>query len=152
MNHTRRHFGSKIPYKDRNTKSQEYFNGTRLQALMADYGYSGTLMPDDSHGPDFLFYRQADGMMMAVQLKGRLWWAKDYLGKELHIACPVQSGNPDGDWWIYPHDETQRALAQIGKTYFDSKEWTEKGKYHTDKPAADVVDHMEQYRLRRGEA
>ena len=151
MNHTQRYFDTKVPYAGRNGKSQEYFNGTRLQALMADYGYVGAPMPDDSLGPDFLFYRQHDGTNLNVQLKGRLTWKKDYQGKHIHIACPVLPGDPDGDWWIYPHDETIAALNQLGKPYFGTSIWAGKGEYSLKTVPKDVTAHMEQYRLRRGE-
>jgi hypothetical protein len=152
LNHTTHYFGEKVSYWDRGSKSKEYFNGTRLQALVADYGYTGSPVPDDSLGPDFLFYRQSDGAMLAIQLKGRLTWKKDYMGKRIHIACPVLPGDPDGDWWIYPHDETIESLTQLGKTYFESRSWVEDGEYSLEPAPVAVADHMEQYRLRRGEA
>ena len=98
---------NKIKYADLNSKAKEMYNFHKVSAKLADYGYTCMWLSNDWQGADFIAVH-IDGVTdLKVQLKGRLSFAKKYIGKEIYI-CFIDT---DGEVYLYPHDEI---LKQIG--------------------------------------
>lgn len=108
----------KIRYEDLNAKAKEMYNFQKISAQLADYGFSCMWLNNDWQGADFIAVH-VDGMSdMKVQLKGRLSFARKYIGKNIHI-CFIE----DGAAYLYPHDEVlDRIEARIS-----DKKWLSDG-------------------------
>jgi hypothetical protein len=92
---------TKINYSDLNSKAKEMYNFHKVSAKLADYGYTCMWLTNDWQGADFIAVH-IDGVTdLKVQLKGRISFAKKYIGKEIYI-CFIDNG---GDTYLYPHDE-----------------------------------------------
>lgn len=89
---------SKISYVALNPRQQEVYNFHKVAAILADYGFTSIRLSDDWQGADFIAVHIDGVTTLRVQLKGRLTFAKKYLGKGLYIAFRYQE-----DWYLYPH-------------------------------------------------
>ena len=108
----------RIEYSKLNSRQQENFNFQKVSAVLADYGFVTLRLTDDWHGADFISLH-ISGETLRVQLKGRLTFRKEYVGKSLYVAFGEQN-----EWYLYPHDELlEKVLAatDIGSTV----SWTE---------------------------
>ncbi len=123
------HFGTirrmkltKINYSDLNSKAKEMYNFHKVSAKLADYGYTCMWLNNDWQGADFIAVH-IDGITdLKVQLKGRLSFAKKYIGKEIYI-CFIDKGT---DIYLYPHDEILNIIVKKAsdKTWIDKGIWS----------------------------
>ena len=82
---------TKINYSDLNSKAKEMYNFHKVSAKLADYGYTCMWLTNDWQGADFIAVH-IDGVTdLKVQLKGRISFAKKYIGKEIYI-CFIDNG------------------------------------------------------------
>jgi hypothetical protein len=117
---------NKIKYDDLDPRQQENYNFLKISAVLAEYGFMTLRLSADWQGADFIA-QHIGGTFLKVQLKGRLSFEKNYIGKDLYIAfCSDQECQ---EWYLYPHDVMlARALAEtkIGGT----QAWIEGGCYN----------------------
>ena len=135
--------GQQIVYTELGGKEQESYNAAQLISMMAQYGYlESAKINGDKWGPDLLFYRSSDADVKKVQLKGRATFAKHYMGKDIHIAFPL-----DGHWYMYPHDEMAKACE--GKaSWIGTESWkSPTGGYSWGNPPRWMRDELEQWRI-----
>lgn len=90
---------TRIDYTRLNARQQENFNFQKVSAVLADYGFVTMRLSDDWQGADFIALH-VDGDVLKVQLKGRFWLDKKYVGKGIYIAFPSSDV-----WYLYPHDQ-----------------------------------------------
>jgi hypothetical protein len=117
---------SRIKYSDLNPKQQENYNFLKLSAVLADYGFITMKLSNDWQGADFIA-QHINGDFFKVQLKGRLYFEKNYLGKDIYIAFPWH-----GNWYLYPHDELLEKIMDTG-IIRGTRSWEEDGWYHFPK-------------------
>jgi hypothetical protein len=89
-----------VAYKSLNSRQKETFNFQKVSGVLADYGYATILLTDDWNGADFLAVHVNGRTVLRVQLKGRLTFAKKYIGRSLWV-CFRQHGLV----YLYPHDQ-----------------------------------------------
>lgn len=117
---------TKINYKNLNARQKEQYLFQKLSAVLSDYGYATMKLMDDWQGADFIA-QHCDGFgFLRVQLKSRFTIDKKYVGKELHIAFPLNLAA--NDWCVFPHDEIVGVLEAKG-IYTESESWTRYGGY-----------------------
>jgi hypothetical protein len=114
---------AKVSYEKLNSKQQESFNYQKVSAKMADYGFVTILLNDDWNGADFIALHANKKSIIKVQLKGRLSFNRNYIGKDLYIA--FQDKNV---WYLYPHDYILEEFKKRSKPDID-RTWIEKGTY-----------------------
>jgi len=113
---------TKINYSDLNSKAKEMYNFHKVSAKLADYGYTCMWLNNDWQGADFIAVH-VDGVTdLKVQLKGRLSFAKKYIGKEIYISF-IDKNN---DIYLYPHDEMLNIIVKkiSDKTWIDKGVWS----------------------------
>lgn len=117
----------------------EVVNRNALVTLALGRGFNAFLPVYDG-GIDFMLYRESDGMVRKVQLKGRWYIDRKYEGRDIWIAYHV-----DGDWYLAPHDD----LIALGDTYgfTATKSWQEGGAYSCPRPSRAMINDMAQYRF-----
>jgi len=131
----------RIKYKDLNSRQKENFNFQKVASELADYGFNCMWLNDDWQGADFIACHIDGNNFIKVQLKGRLTLDKKYNGKDIFIAF-----NQDGKWFIYPHDQLQSELLEIG-LMSGSKSWEQKSGYSWPNIPKNVLEHMAQYAI-----
>jgi len=91
-------------------KSQvrEVINRNALVSLALEAGYNAYLPVYDG-GVDFILYREDDGDLRKVQLKGRWYIDTKYAGRDIWIAF-----HDDGRWYLAPHDELVKLGDALG--------------------------------------
>ncbi|HVX26313.1 MAG TPA: hypothetical protein VHB70_08225 [Parafilimonas sp.] len=134
-----------INYDDLNPRQKERYNFHKIAAVLADYGYSSIKLDDDWQGADFIAQHFKTKNFISVQLKGRLTFAKKYVGKELYIAFPFKN-----EWYVYDHDEL---LNEFLKTFKDnmavSASWiADDGFYTWNKLSQQILKLLEPYKLK----
>ena len=113
---------TKVNYSDLNSKAKEMYNFHKVSAKLADYGYTCMWLNNDWQGADFIAVH-VDGVTdLKVQLKGRLSFAKKYIGKEIYISF-IDKNN---DIYLYPHDEMLNIIVKkiSDKTWIDKGVWS----------------------------
>ena len=121
----------------------EVINRQRLIAIALERGYNAFLPVYDG-GIDFILYRE-DGKggpadLKKVQLKGRWYIDKKYLGRDIWIAFP------EGDnWYLAPHDELVRIGTGVGFT--KTKSWVEGGAYGRKGLSKNLATAMDPWRF-----
>jgi len=135
----------KIQYKDLNSKQQEIYNFQKVAAILADYGFNCIKLADDWQGADFLAYHKDGGQTLKVQLKGRLYVAKQYIGKEIYMTFPIE-----GDWYLVEHDELLKIVADH-TSWLETSSWIEGGAYGSSKPSKALIQAVRPYRLMQGD-
>jgi len=98
------------------------YNFHKVSAKLADYGYTCMWLNNDWQGADFIAVH-VDGVTdLKVQLKGRLSFAKKYIGKEIYISF-IDKNN---DIYLYPHDEMLNIIVkkESDKTWIDKDIWS----------------------------
>ena len=135
----------KIQYKHLNSKQKEIYNFQKVAAILADYGFNCIKLADDWQGADFLAYHKDGGQTLKVQLKGRLYVTKQYIGKEIYMTFPIE-----GDWYLVAHD---KLLAIVGDhtPWLETSSWIEGGAYGASKPSKALIQAVGPYRLMRGD-
>ena len=114
---------------------REVINRNALVSLALAKGYNAFLPVFDG-GVDFILYREADGHVLKVQLKGRWYIDKKYIDRDIWIAF-----HHDGRWYIAPHDEMVKLGDQSGFT--TTKSWLEGGAYSCPKLSKHMIESME---------
>jgi hypothetical protein len=115
----------------------EVINRNALVSLALAKGYNAFLPVYDG-GVDFILYRESDGHVLKVQLKGRWYIDKKYIDRDIWIAFSHQ-----GRWYIAPHDEMVKMGEKAGFT--SSKSWLEGHAYSCPRPSRDMLDAMRAY-------
>lgn len=77
---------------------REVINRNTVVSLALDQGFNAFLPVYDG-GVDFILYRESDGLVRKVQLKGRWTIDRKYLDRDIWVAFPIA-----GDWYLMPHD------------------------------------------------
>jgi len=131
----------RIKYEDLNSRQKENFNFQKVAAELADYGFNCMWLNDDWQGADFIACHIDGNSFIKVQLKGRLTIDKKYNGKDIYIAF-----NQDGNWFIYPHDQLQSELLEMG-LMSGSKSWDENGGYSWPNMPKNILENMEKYAI-----
>lgn len=128
-------------YEDLNPRQREIYNFQKVAAQLADYGFNCIKLADDWQGADFLAYHKDGEDTLKVQLKGRLYADRKYVGKDLYMAFPL-----NGDWYLVPHDDIVEHFRKH-TSYLDTASWMENGAYHSAKPNQATQEWLEAYRL-----
>lgn len=118
---------------------REVINRNIVVSLALAQGYNAFLPVYDG-GVDFILYRESDGIVRKVQLKGRWTIDRKYLGRDIWIAFPIGT-----DWYLMPHDEMVASADADGAT--KSASWTEGGSYSRPRPSKAVVAACASYRF-----
>ena len=114
----------KIRYQDLNSRQKESFNFHKVAAVLADYGFTSIRITDDWESADFIAAHVDGSTFLKVQLKGRLTFAKKYMGKDLWIAF-----RHGADVYLYPHDKPL-TKALKAKLMVGTQSWEKAGVYH----------------------
>jgi len=122
------------------TQVREVINRNIVVSLALEQGFNAFLPVYDG-GIDFILYRESDGEVRQVQLKGRRMIDKKYIGRNIWMAFPI-----DGDWYMVPHDEMVALAEADGKTT-KTKSWIEGGAYSWPRPSAAMIAECEPYRF-----
>ncbi|WKD50472.1 hypothetical protein [Microbulbifer spongiae] len=130
---------NRIEYRKLNSRQKENFNFQKVAAELADYGFNCMWLNDDWQGADFIACHIDGNTFLKIQLKGRLTLEKKYNGKDIYVAF-----NQDEQWYIYPHDQLQSELLEMG-LMLGSKSWEENGGYSWPKIPKNIAKHMSQY-------
>ena len=99
----------------------EVINRNVVVSLALEQGFNAFLPVYDG-GVDFILYREADGAVRKVQLKGRWMIDKKYVGRDIWVAFPIWD-----DWYLMPHDLMLEHAEADGKT-LKSASWLEGGR------------------------
>jgi hypothetical protein len=132
---------SRIKYCDLNARQKENYNFLKVSAVLADYGFITMRLSDDWQGADFIAQHVESEIFMKVQLKGRLYFEKNYLGKDIYIAFPWH-----GKWYLYPHDELLEKIMATG-IIKGTRSWEEDGWYHFPKLSEKQQTLLELYKI-----
>jgi hypothetical protein len=110
----------KIEYRNLNGKEKEMYNFHKMASILADYGYNSIWLSNDWNGADFIAVH-IDGVSdIKVQLKGGVYFAQKYRGKNLYIGFFDM-----GELYLYPHDE----ILELVEPTISDKKWLEKGTF-----------------------
>jgi hypothetical protein len=118
---------------------REVINRNALVSLALERGYNAFLPVYDG-GVDFILYRESDGDLRKVQLKGRWYIDKKYLGRNIWIAF-----HDAGRWYLAPHDELVAIGDQFGFT--SSPSWLQGGAYGCPRLSKSMLEALSQYRM-----
>ncbi|PZU56394.1 MAG: hypothetical protein DI547_16735 [Sphingobium sp.] len=118
---------------------REVINRNTVVSLALAQGYNAFLPVYDG-GVDFILYRESDGIVRKVQLKGRWTIDRKYLGRDIWIAFPIGT-----DWYLMPHDEMVASANADGTT--KSASWTEGGSYSRPHPSRAIAAACASYRF-----
>ncbi|MCX6572181.1 MAG: hypothetical protein NT006_12320 [Candidatus Aminicenantes bacterium] len=131
----------KIVYRKLNARQKENYNFHKLSAVLANYGYTSIRLSDDWEGADFIALHIDGKQFLKVQLKGRPYYCKKYIGKELCIAFRDKE-----QWYLYPHDELLQKHGAVSK-FKQSKSWKRRGEYHLPSISARLRRMLKRYAL-----
>ncbi len=118
---------------------REVINRNALVTLALEHGFNAFLPVYDG-GVDFILYREPDGVIRKVQLKGRWYIDRKYVGRDIWIAFHV-----DGAWFLAPHDELVDMGERAGFTATAS--WLEGGAYSCPRPSKAMAAKLAAYRF-----
>ena len=113
----------------------------KLSDILADHGFMTIRLSNDWRNTDFIALQINGTRFFKVHLKKRLYFSKNYAGKNIYIAFPT-----DNIWYFYPHDETLAFLLQEA-TAGTTGSWKENGVYQFHTMSADIWQLMAKYRL-----
>jgi hypothetical protein len=123
---------------------REVINRNALVTVALAQGYNAFL-PVYDNGVDFILYREEDGDVRKVQLKGRWYIDRKYSGRDIWIAFHEQ-----GRWYLAPHDKLVRMGEEAGFTA--TKSWIEGGAYSCRSLSRDLRAKLEPYAFQPLEA
>ncbi len=117
----------------------EVINRNTVISLALAQGFNAYLPVYDG-GVDFILYRERDGEIRKVQLKGRWMIDKKYIGRDIWMAFPIS-----GQWYLMPHDQ----MVSMGEAEGITKtlSWTDGGAYSKPKPSATTIEACRAYRF-----
>jgi len=121
------------------TQIREVINRNTFVSLALADGFNAFLPVYDG-GIDFILYRESDGEIRKVQLKGRWTIDRKYLGRDIWIAFPIAK-----DWYLIRHDDMVALAEQQGFT--SSKSWKDQGIYNLSKVSEVVLRHCAPHRF-----
>jgi hypothetical protein len=131
----------KIFYSALNARQKENYNFQKVSAVLADYGFVTIKLSDDWQGADFIAQHIDGEKFLKIQLKGRLYFAKKYIGKNLHIAFFAKES-----WYLCPHDEALDLAIALGD-FRSTKSWQEGGAYSFPAPSRELYRLLETYKI-----
>ncbi len=131
-----------VSYDQLNSRQKENFNFHKVAARLADYGFNCLRLSDDWQGADFIACHIDGQTFLKVQLKGRLYVDKKYVGKGIHIA--FLRGD---DCYVYPHDALLDLVLANGAMDAESERWREHGQRHWPQPPVWGIAFLAEYRL-----
>ncbi len=108
---------------------------------MADYGFVTIKLSDDWQGADFIAQHIDGEKFLKIQLKGRLYFAKKYIGKNLYIAFFLKE-----NWYLCPHDEVLDLVIALGD-FRNTKSWEKGGAYSFPAPSQELYKALENYKI-----
>lgn len=136
----------RIPYNELNARQKKNYNFHKIAARLADYGFSCIWLKDEAddwEAADFLA-RHIDGeTILQVQIKGRMWIERKYLGKGIHIAFIDE----DDACYLYDHDKLVRHAIENGHISESNKSWHDDGIQHWPTLTGWATDFLEDYRI-----
>ena len=106
-------------------------------ALAQDFN---AFLPVYDGGVDFILYRESDGLVRKVQLKGRWMIDRKYVGRDIWMAFPI-----GGDWYLMPHDRMVELAEKEGITQTAS--WIDGGAYSMPRPSKATVANCGPFRF-----
>jgi hypothetical protein len=118
---------------------REVINRNALVTLALETGYNAYLPVYDG-GVDFILYRESDGDLRKIQLKGRWYIDRKYIGRDIWIAFFATDA-----WYIAPHDTLVTLGEQFGFTA--TRSWLEGGAYSCPKLSRAMIDALSPYRM-----
>jgi hypothetical protein len=118
---------------------REVINRNTVISLALDQGFNAFLPVYDG-GVDFVLYRERDGVLRKVQLKGRWTIDRKYLDRDIWMAFPMA-----GEWYLMPHDVMVAQAEAEGVTRTAS--WIEGGAYSRPRPSAATIAACAEYRM-----
>ena len=122
----------RINYDLLSAPQKEAYNFQKVSAVLADYGFCTIRLSDDWNGADFIA-QHIDGSFLPVQLKGRLTFKREYLGKQLWECFP-----DEGHWYLFPHDSVFADVKNQKPTLEFTDAWARDGEYHFPKLDPDL--------------
>lgn len=131
-----------IDYDELSGEHKENYNYHKVCALLVEYGFSTQRLNDDWEEADFIAQHADTNTFLKIQLKGRLTFAKKYLGKDLYIAFPA-----DGDWYVAPHDELLTEVSKELGIITNTSSWKDKGAYSFPRIGEDIMELITPYRV-----
>lgn len=135
-----------IDYSSLNNKQKENFNFQKASAVLADYGFSTIRLTADWQGADFIAQHSDGVTFLRVQLKGRLYFSKHYMQKDLWMCFP--EGN---DIYLFPHDEVLQIILSGNKVMRGTESWDEKGAYSRHPLPKWIKPSLQKYKLVKSE-
>ncbi len=123
---------------------REVINRNTVVSLALDQGFNAFLPVYDG-GVDFILYRESDGLVRKVQLKGRWTIDRKYLDRDIWVAFPIA-----GDWYVMPHDVMVALAEADGVTKTAS--WMDGGAYSKPRPSKATIAACAPYRFTSIEA
>ena len=118
---------------------REAINRNTIVSLALEQGFNAFLPVYDG-GVDFILYRERDGVLRKVQLKGRWTIECKYIGRDIWIAFPNA-----GDWYLMPHDEMVAMAEADGAT--ETEAWKVAGVYSRPRLSKDAITRCAPYRF-----
>lgn len=131
------HF-EKVQYSTLNVRAQEMYNFQKVSAVLADYGFTTMWLNNDWQGADFIAVHADGETDIRVQLKGRLSFARKYVGKNIYI-CFIEGS----DTYLYPHD----ALLNRVEERISDQTWKTKGTWSSPTLSAYFRDILSAHKL-----
>lgn len=122
------------------TQIREVINRNIVVSLALVQGFNAFLPVYDG-GVDFILYREDDGTVRKVQLKGRWTIDRKYVARDIWIAFPI-----DAEWYLMPHDLMLEHAEADGKT-LKSASWVDAGGYSRKRPSAALIALCKPYRF-----
>lgn len=132
----------RIHYRELNSRQKENYNYQKVAAVLADYGFVTLRLSDDWQGADFIAQHIDGETFLRVQLKGRLSFARKYLGKDLYIAFEHL-----GSWYLYPHDEFLETVTRQTNTISGTLSWEERGNYSFNTLSLQLQELLAPFRI-----
>ena len=124
------------------SRQKENYNFQKVSGILADYGFSTVRLTDDWQGADFIA-QHADGVtILRVQLKGRLTFKKDYIGKDLWMCF-----RDGADLYLFQHDEVLDIILKSGRVMNNTASWETAGWYSWPQIPKWFKPSLEGYRL-----
>ena len=137
---------AKVDYRSLNAKEKEVYNFHHIGALLAKHGFASYPIRDDWSGGDMFARHMVTRKSLTIQIKGRLTFARKYLGKEIHIGFPKQDAA-----FVYPHDEILSKYLKLrkkkGNPLEDNEAWSVGGQVHWGRPTGDLLELLRGYEL-----
>lgn len=133
---------TKVRYSKLNSRQQEIFNFQWISGALATYGFHTHRIPDDWEGADFIARHMVSGRQIKVQLKGRIHFARKYIGKNIWIAF-----RHAGKAYLYPHDVLLKQYKKINPMRV-SKAWQRPdGAVHWKTPTRAQIALLKSYEI-----